>query len=102
MIQVAKRYQSTVLFGAVLIILGNSAQATDYPVAGTSPSQRLHSAPELSEYRKDQAWYDQALYGVSRPYPGSLRFLEDQGAWHTPFRHPGMLAPYDIRDWHQR
>lgn len=41
-----------------------------------------------------------ALTGVEPPYPASLRFLEDQGAWHTPFIHPGMTGPYDIRRWH--
>lgn len=41
-----------------------------------------------------------ALTGGEPPYPASLRFLEDQGAWHTPFTHPGMTGPYDIRRWH--
>jgi hypothetical protein len=38
---------------------------------------------------------------VSQPYPASLRFLEDQGNWYTPFNRPGMLPPYDIRGWHR-
>ncbi|OYX43944.1 MAG: hypothetical protein B7Z02_07110 [Rhodobacterales bacterium 32-67-9] len=26
-----------------------------------------------------------------------LKFLEDQGAWYTPFTRPGMTGPYKIR-----
>jgi hypothetical protein len=47
------------------------------------------------------AWYAQALTGISQPFPYSLRFLEDQGNWYTPFNRPGMPGRYDIRGWHQ-
>ena len=71
-------------------------------IAGTQPSQRPQSAPVLNSVHKDAAWYNRSLTGISQPYPHSLRFLEDQGNWHTPFNHPGMTPPYDIRGWHAR
>ena len=72
----------------------------DFPVAGVRPYQRPDGAPVVTDVDKGPGWYDQALTGVSKPYPHSLRFLEDQGNWYTPFNRPGMNAPYDIRGWH--
>lgn len=69
-------------------------------VAGTNPSQRPATAPVIEEFVKTAEWYDEALTGVSQPYPASLSFLEDQGAWFNPFIHPGMTGHYDIRGWH--
>lgn len=70
-------------------------------IAGTTPWQRPANAPVVTEVIKPEGWYDRALVGIEPPYPASLRFLEDQGNWFTPFIHPGMPAPYDIRGWHQ-
>jgi len=70
-------------------------------VAGVKPDRRPEGAPVVKEYRKDAAWYERALTGITPPYPYSLKFLEDQGAWYTPFIHPGMLPPYDLRGWHR-
>ncbi len=70
-------------------------------VAGVKPDRRPEGAPVVREYRKDAAWYERALTGITPPYPYSLKFLEDQGAWYTPFIHPGMLPPYDLRGWHR-
>lgn len=69
-------------------------------IAGAEPSVRPADAPVVQELRKDATWYQQALSGVEQPYPYSLRFLEDQGNWFTPFRKPGMTGPYDLRNWH--
>lgn len=69
-------------------------------VAGTTPSQRPADAPVVTEVDKPAAWYDRALFGVSEPYPASMKFLDDEGAWYTPFNRPGMTGPYDIRGWH--
>jgi hypothetical protein len=55
----------------------------------------------IREVRKPQGWYTRALTGISQPYPSSLRFLEDQGNWYTPFNHPGMQGRYDIRGWYR-
>jgi hypothetical protein len=70
------------------------------PVAGLVPYQRPAGAPVITEYYKDGNWYRRALTGIERPYPASLRFLEDQGPWYTPFIRPGMTGKYDIRRWH--
>lgn len=45
-------------------------------------------------------WWLTALHGVDKPTPASLAWLKDQGAWYTPFNHPGMAGPYDLRGWH--
>ncbi len=92
------------LAGVVLASLGHvgaQASQTTLSVAGTKPDQRPADAPVVHELEKNGAWYDHALTGVDSPYPYSLRFLEDQGAWFTPFTRPGMTGPYDIRGWHQ-
>lgn len=69
-------------------------------MAGLAPGQRPAGAPVVTGYFKDGDWYRRALTGIERPYPSSLRFLEDQEAWYTPFTHPGMTGRYDIRQWH--
>ena len=77
-------------------------RADPLPVAGLAPQARPVGAPVITAMAKDAAWYRRALRGVQPPYPASLRFLEDQGAWHLPFIRPGMTGPYDIRHWHQK
>jgi hypothetical protein len=78
--------------------------ATSVPafVAGTAPAERPAGAPKLDKYEKPHGWYSRALSGLQPPYPASLGFLEDQQGWFTPFDHPGMTGPYDIRNWHAR
>jgi len=83
-------------------LLGIGAQAAEYPVAGVKPGQRPENAPVISEVSHDSAWFQKALTGIERPYPYSLKFLDDQGAWYTPFNRPGMTGPYDVRGWHTR
>jgi hypothetical protein len=78
-----------------------SSWAADSPVAGTTPWQRPAGAPVITSVDHDSAWFQRALTGISRPYPASLRFLDDQGNWYTPFNRPGMTGLYDIRGWHQ-
>jgi len=51
-------------------------------------------------FDKSPEWQAQALRGVEKPIPPSLRFLEDQGAWFTPFNRPGMRGRYDLRGMH--
>ncbi|HRH82007.1 MAG TPA: hypothetical protein PLW81_13260 [Thiobacillaceae bacterium] len=87
----------SVAFACLLIA---EAGAEDLPIAGLAPDVRPAGMPRLETHIKDAGWYRQALTGVSRPYPYSLRFLENQGGWHTPFIVPGMTGPYDIRNWH--
>lgn len=87
--------------GVLALVGAHASAAGDYPIAGLAPDVRPAGAPRVEAYVKDGAWYRQALHGVQPPYPASLRFLEDQGAWHTPFTVPGMTGPYDIRNWHR-
>ncbi|MDP1634415.1 MAG: hypothetical protein Q8L69_07010 [Gallionellaceae bacterium] len=73
-----------------------------YAVAGLAPQMRPEGAPVIAAFEKTPDWRARALSGVSQPYPSGLGFLDSQGAWHTPFTHPGMPAPYDLRGWHAR
>ncbi|MCW2237714.1 hypothetical protein [Azospirillum canadense] len=78
----------------------DAAQAPTF-VAGTVPSVRRTDAPTLAAVAKDARWYQKALSGVDSPYPTSLKFLDDQGNWYTPFTQPGMTGRYDLRRWHR-
>ena len=78
------------------------ANAENLFIAGLHPGQRPENAPVITEVFKDQAWYARALTGISWPYPNSLRFLDNQGNWYTPFSRPGMTGYYDLRGWHSR
>ena len=84
----------------VLVLLPTVLQAQELFIAGVHPGERPANAPVVTDYPKDAAWYERALHGITEPHPDSLRFLESQGAWFTPFDRPGMTGPYDIRDWH--
>ena len=74
--------------------------AEEYPTSGVSPSERPAGAPVITEYIRGEQWYARALTGLTPPYPDSLRFLEAQGGWYTPFTQPGMPGYYDLRGWH--
>ena len=79
-----------------------TAAASSFPIAGVNPDARPVGAPTITEVpERTKEWYEQALTGVDSPYPASLRFLEDQGDWYTPFTRSGMLDYYDIRNWHK-
>jgi len=83
-------------------MMGLSLQVgADSPVVGLNPSKRPDSAPTITEMDRNSTWYSLALTGISRPYPSSLSFLDDQGNWYTPFIRPGMVGRYDIRGWHE-
>jgi hypothetical protein len=86
-----------------VVLLGSTVSAwAGFPVAGVDPSQRPQGAPVITEVVRSPDWYKTALTGVSQPYPESLRFLENQGNWYTPFIHPGMPGYYDLRGWHRQ
>lgn len=90
-------------FSSLLILFSTfSTHLSAYPIAGSTPDQRPEGAPVIKEFKKSVDWYAHSLTGVDQPYPASLSFLEDQGAWHNPFTQPGMTGPYDIRNWHQK
>ena len=100
MVRSATKHRMLILTLAAGLSSGLPAAEYSYPVAGLTPAQRPAGAPVITQFRKDGAWYSHALQGVSRPYPSSLGFLENQGAWHTPFNRPGMPPPYDLRGWY--
>lgn len=83
-----------------LFILVPCLSAQPAKPASYSPSERPKDAPVLKTFPKDDAFFDRALHGVSKPYPSSLMFIKDQGPWFTPFNHPGMHGRFDIRGWH--
>ena len=92
-----------VALGVAAVGRGVPASAEEgYPIAGTQPWARPAGAPVILEVQKPAGWYTRALTGISQPYPSSLRFLEDQGNWYTPFNRPGMHGRYDIRGWHRQ
>ncbi len=90
----------TILIGTSLTASITHAEGK-YPIAGTTPWQRPVGAPVIEWVQHDKAWFENALTGISPPYPRSLYFLDNQGNWYTPFNRPGMLPPYDIRGWHK-
>ena len=87
--------------GFLFAALTSSVAASDFLITGSNPSQRLVNAPVITWVQHNPEWYAKALTGVSKPYPFSLLFLENQGNWHTPFVHRGMPPPYDLRGWYQ-
>jgi len=95
----SRPWLASAIFITIVALLSFEGHAT-YPVAGVRPDARPAGAPTITTVTKDAAWYARALTGIDPPYPRSLRFLEDQGAWYTPFTRPGMLPPYDLRHWH--
>lgn len=86
---------------AIFATTGPAAHAREGFVAGTTPDRRPAGAPAITAVEHDRAWYERALTGIVPPYPDSLLFLDNQGNWYTPFTHPGMTGPYDIRGWHE-
>lgn len=80
-------------------VISGTASAGAF-VAGTAPDRRPEGAPRLQSNDKSPQWYASALAGVDKPYPASLRFLDDQGGWYSPFTRPGMPGRYDIRGLH--
>lgn len=91
----------TQLFAALLSLMPGiiTAHAADtVPIAGLSPWQRPTGAPTITKALPPDP--TRALHGISTPIPASLKFLDDQGSWYTPFIEAGMPAPYDLRGWH--
>ena len=98
-----KRVKALYLISAVLFFIWQASFAfAEYPIAGVNPDKRPKGAPKITSLEREANWYDKALQGVEAPYPPSLRFLDNQGNWYTPFTRPGMRGPYDIRQWHPK
>lgn len=89
----------SITFGVILAAAQGAAVAEQF-IAGLRPGERPAGAPVLSQPARDANWMRNATAGVSEPLPPTLRFLDDQGSWYTPFTRPGMPGPYDIRGRH--
>jgi hypothetical protein len=97
--------KAVALLAAPLIFaLPDLAIAVETPgasfVAGLAPHQRPQGAPSIRAFAPEANWRARALTGVTAPMPPSLNFLDQQGAWYTPFNRPGMPGYYDLRQWH--
>ncbi len=88
------------VIGLIVTVFCCTAQAAEYPIGGVTPDRRPYGAPVITEVEHDAAWMRRALTGIEPPHPSSLKFLDDQGNWYTPFNRPGMTGRYDIRGWH--
>jgi hypothetical protein len=97
-------HAAALLTATLSLALPNMAQAVEASgvsfVAGLAPYQRPEGAPVIRDVTHDAAWRARALTGISAPVPASLRFLDNQGAWYTPFNHPGPPGYYDLRQWY--
>ncbi len=94
----------TLIIGFAGVVIGTSAgvwagEPTPF-IAGSAPDKRP-DAPVIQTVDRPNDWLQQAMQGVVGPYPASLDFLKNQGNWYTPFTHPGMTGPYDLRGWHR-
>lgn len=85
----------------VVLALAHSAVAQDVFIAGVQPDRRPEDAPHVTAFVKPANWNERVMHGIAEPHPSGLGFMADQGAWYTPFNHPGMTGHYDIRNWHQ-
>ncbi len=86
--------------GLSLVATAGWSMAEPLYIAGTAPDARPELAPVQTQYVKGASWYCRATTGIERPMPASLRFLEDQEGWYSPFIVAGMTGRYDIRNWH--
>lgn len=106
-------FRRTLIFEALLVVASSfpvcglakapeaSVPGSPARVAGLAPHQRPQGAPEIREFVRTADWRKRSLTGISEPLPASLGFLNQQGAWHTPFVDPGMPGYYDLRGWHR-
>lgn len=89
----------------VVSLVGFSLAASAEPraVGGITPDRRPEGLPVVSGAGSNPVGSADALHGVAVPPPASIgQWLDDQGSWFTPFSHPGMTGPYDIRKWHAK
>lgn len=97
------RKPASIIGLTILLSLPSAVAAEPSYIAGVDPSQRPVGAPVVSAFHKSSGWVATAERGITDPKPASVKaFLADQGAWYTPFTHPGMLDRYDIRGLHAR
>lgn len=98
------RYGGFLLAGLCLTIASAGSRAGDvaYAVAERTRDARPPQAPTVREFSPTPAWREKALQGIVSRGTENVRFLNEQGAWYTPFAAPGMPGPYDLRDFHAK
>jgi len=69
-------------------------------VAGLMPDRRPEAAPTEAALTADAALRQRRLAGVSRPWPGQIERVAEQGRWYSPMFQPGMPGRYDLRALH--
>ncbi len=78
------------------------AIGADEFIAGLEPAVRPEGAPVIDRVSRSEAQRANALRGIEAPVPVDVQQMVDsQGNWYTPFEHPGMIGPYDIRRLHR-
>ena len=83
-------------------LLGLSMLGSAYPTAGLLPDQRPKGAPVIKEMIHQDQLRERLVQGIEGAVPeGIQKWIKDQGAWFTPFSHPGMYGRYDLRGWHK-
>lgn len=70
-------------------------------IAGSAPYHRPTGAPTMPAPDGGEARLARLARGVEAPIPDGVARLNVPGRWFTPFEHPGMTAPYDLRGWHR-
>lgn len=100
-----RRLQVQLARGAILLFASAASFAGDNPpadrfIAGSTPDRRPAGAPVIRTHGAGPEGRQAATRGVGEPIPLSLKFLDDQGAWYTPFDQPGMPGYYDLRQMH--
>jgi hypothetical protein len=88
-------------FALIVVLPGLVIGAEAAPIAGLAPYERPVGAPVIKSVNMTPEARGQATRGVAQPLPSGLGFLNDQGAWYTPFTHAGMPGYYDIRGMHR-
>lgn len=92
---------AALMLGSTFAVAADTPPPT-YPVAGLAPYARPAGAPTIREFTVSSETLARWLHGIEGDRATGLGFLNNQGAWYTPFTHPGMPDYYDIRGWHRK
>lgn len=90
-----------IVAGVVAAVVLPGAARAEVSIAGLQPDARPAGAPSVTTFARTPAAAKAATAGISKPFPPTLKFLADQGAWYTPFDRAGMPGRYDIRKRHR-
>ena len=90
----------TVSLSILLILASPIAHGATMPIAGLKPDRPPEGAPVLRDDTADAAKQKARLTGITKPYPGNVERIAQQGNWYSPMFRPGMHGPYDLRGWH--